>query len=679
MKNKKIILALALAFSLMSGVSYADGYITIPGCNKTETKDSEKDNAKEENVENQNDKKEETEDKTEGKTEEEKEEAPKEPITEKNVADRIEGKDRFESANKVHDEFFKDTEEVVLTSSEVFADGISAGNMTDGKMPILYTKGSKLSDKTSQQLKNRKIKKVYIIGGTKTISEKIVKELQAMGIEVERISGKDRYEVNAKLAQKKKKSDTLVFASGENYADSLSAIGLSNKNKSPILLVTKNKVPKSIKDYLMSLDKSNIAKSYIVGGIKSVSQSVQNEIEKILGIKSDRISGKDRYKTSVEVSKIAYPKAKKAIFTTGEVYADALVAAPVSQKIDAPIVLVPQENIQLESEAKTAFDKLITHENYLKGLNVEEKSFLFGGTQSVSEDAFANIKNALLKKELVKIYKTDRKIFKLKDYVVNNRPLSLLTQMKDGAKKVVDVAVNKILKVMKIEDKWVNLSFNGMQGWVRPEGFKYYDPNDLYKVHMTVPNIMNQMNPKSQNGIAQRPAPIGCEPTAMYHALQAKGYALNLTYNQFLDKLPMNTQNNNTGFARNPYVWDAYYHTRIMATYMNPEPMTKFANRFANGKAENISGSSMRDIIAELQNGNTIMYYGTLRWEAPRWSVNIYGKRFFANNHGICINGYDPKTKRFTIADPWYSNEITKSYTEVAINYLSRKMAVVVR
>ena len=82
----------------------------------------------------------------------------------------------------------------------------------------------------------------------------------------------------------------------------------------------------------------------------------------------------------------------------------------------------------------------------------------------------------------------------------------------------------------------------------------------------------------------------------------------------------------------------------------------------------------MRDILAELQNGNTIMYYGTLRW-----STNVYGKRFFANNHGICINGYDPKSNRFYLADPWYSNEITKSYAEVSENYLSRQMAVVVR
>ena len=395
-------------------------------------------------------------------------------------------------------------------------------------------------------------------------------------------------------------------------------------------------------------------------------------------MKSTRIAGHDRYKTSVEVSKIAYPNAKKVIFTTGEVYADALAAAPVSQKIDAPIVLVPRNNIQLEKEASSS-NKERTHENYLKALNVEEKSYVFGGEKSISDDCFTNIKNALLKKELIKVYKTDRNIFRLKDYVVNNKAISLLTEMKDTAKKVIDVAVNKILKVVKVEDKWVNLSFNGINGWIRPEGFKYYNPQDFGISHITVPNIMNQITPKSQRGIKQKAAPIGCEPTAMYHALQAKGYALEYTYNEFLNQLQMNTNDNNTGFSKNPYVWDEYYHTRVMATYMNPEPMTKFANRFANGKAENISGSNMRDILAELQNGNTIMYYGTLRWEKPRWSTNVYGKRFFANNHGICINGYDQKTNRFYLADPWYSNEITKSYSEVSENYLSRRMAVVVR
>ena len=656
MNKKKIFLALLLALSLSSKISFADGENIISP--KIE------ENAQVENSAEKNEQKVNDVDKA---------------VTEQNALDRIEGEDRFESANKIHDEFFNKTKEVVLTSSEVFADAISSGNITDGKMPILYTEGSKLNEKTREQLKNRNIKKVHIIGGEKTISKDVEEFLKEMGIEVERIDGHDRYAVNAKLAKNKKDADTLVFASGENYADSLSSVGLANKTKSPILLVRKNELPTSIKDYLSSIDKSKIVKSYIVGGTNSISDSVKAEIDSVLNLNSTRIAGVDRYKTSVEVAKISHPKAKKAIFTTGEVYADALVAAPVSQKIDCPIVLVPKNNIQLEEDESLISTKSQTTENYLKNLDVKEKSFVFGGTSSISDDCFANIKNALLKRELIKVHTVDKNIFRLKDYVVNNKAVSLLTEMKDTAQKIIDVAVNKILKVVKIEDKWVNLSFNGIKGWIRPEGFKYYNPKDFATVHIKVPNIMNQITPKSQRGIKQKPAPIGCEPTAMYHALQAKGYAMDYTYNEFLNQLPMNTNDNNKGFSKNPYVWDEYYHTRVMATYMNPEPMTEFANRFANGKAENISGSNMRDILAELQNGNSIMYYGTLRWEKPRWSTNVHGKRFFANNHGICINGYDPKSNRFYLADPWYSNEITKSYAEVSENYLSRQMAVVVR
>ena len=677
MNKKKLLIALLLAFSMTTGISYAEEEIISPNVEVNDGQVNPENNSKQENsTEKANQKENQKENKKEQSQDEKQQH--KKVLTDENVAERVEGHDRFESANKIHDEFFEKTQEVVLTSSEVFADAISSGNITDGKMPILYTEGSKLNEKTREQLKNRNIKKVHIIGGEKTISKDVEEFLKKMGIEVERIDGHDRYAVNAKLAKNKKDADTLVFASGENYADSLSSVGLANKTKSPILLVQKNTLPTSIKEYLSSIDKTKILKSYIVGGTNSISDSVKAEIDSILNLKSTRIAGADRYKTSVEVSKIAYPKAKKAIFTTGEVYADALAAAPVSQKIDAPIVLVPRNNIQLEQEANSS-NKTQTHENYLKNLNVEEKSYVFGGRNSISDDCFTNIKNALLKKDLIKVYNTDRNLFRLKDYVVNNKAVSLLTEMKDAAKKVIDVAVNKILKVVKIEDKWVNLSFNGISGWVRPEGFKYYNPQDFATVHIKVPNIMNQITPKSQRGIKQKAAPIGCEPTAMYHALQAKGYALDYTYNEFLNQLPMNTNDNDKGFSKNPYVWDEYYHTRVMATYMNPEPMTKFANRFANGKAENISGSNMRDILAELQNGNAIMYYGTLRWEKPRWSTNVYGKRFFANNHGICINGYNPKTNRFYLADPWYSNEITKSYAEVSENYLSRQMAVVVR
>ncbi|MDU2898042.1 MAG: cell wall-binding repeat-containing protein, partial [Finegoldia magna] len=268
MNKKKLLIAFLLAFSMTTGISYAEEEIISPIVEINDEQLNPENSSKQENSTekaNQTEKKDE-----EQPNEQPKKEEHKEVLTDKNVAERVEGHDRFESANKIHDEFFDKAEEVVLTSSEVFADAISSGNITDGKMPILYTEGSKLNEKTREQLKNRNIKKVHIIGGEKTISKDVEEFLKKMGIEVERIDGHDRYAVNAKLAKNKKNADTLVFASGENYADSLSSVGLANKTKSPILLVQKNVLPTSIKEYLSSIDKTKILKSYIVGGTNSI-------------------------------------------------------------------------------------------------------------------------------------------------------------------------------------------------------------------------------------------------------------------------------------------------------------------------------------------------------------------------------------------------------------------------
>ena len=262
MNKKKLLIAFLLAFSMTTGISYAEEEnIISPKVEVNDTQLNPENSTKQE--ENSTEKSNQKESQKEEQPQEEKEQH-KEVLTDKNVAERVEGHDRFESANKIHDEFFDKAEEVVLTSSDVFADAISSGNITDGKMPILYTEGSKLNEKTKEQLKNRNIKKVHIIGGEKTISKDVEEFLKKMGIEVERIDGHDRYAVNAKLAKNKKNADTLVFASGENYADSLSSVGLANKTKSPILLVQKNVLPTSIKEYLSSIDKTKILKSYIV-------------------------------------------------------------------------------------------------------------------------------------------------------------------------------------------------------------------------------------------------------------------------------------------------------------------------------------------------------------------------------------------------------------------------------
>lgn len=176
MNKKKLLIAFLLAFSMTTGISYAEEEIISPKVEVNDGQLNPGNSSKQE--ENSTEKTNQTEKKDE---EQPKKEEHKEVLTEANVAERVEGYDRFESANKIHDEFFDKAEEVVLTSSEVFADAISSGNITDGKMPILYTEGSKLNEKTRQQLKNRNIKKVHIIGGEKTISKDVEEFLKKNG------------------------------------------------------------------------------------------------------------------------------------------------------------------------------------------------------------------------------------------------------------------------------------------------------------------------------------------------------------------------------------------------------------------------------------------------------------------------------------------------------------------
>ena len=158
MNKKKLLIAFLLAFSMTTGISYAEEEnIISPKVEINDVQLNPENSTKQE--ENSTEKSNQKENQKEEQPQEEKEQH-KEVLTDKNVAERVEGHDRFESANKIHDKFFEKTEEVVLTSSDVFADAISSGNITDGKMPILYTEGSKLNEKTKEQLKNRSIKKV---------------------------------------------------------------------------------------------------------------------------------------------------------------------------------------------------------------------------------------------------------------------------------------------------------------------------------------------------------------------------------------------------------------------------------------------------------------------------------------------------------------------------------------
>lgn len=327
----------------------------------------------------------------------------------KSKIERVDAKNRFETAKKIKDSEFADAKTAVVVNSNEFADSISATNISNGKSPILYTQSQKLDNLTKEALNG--VKKVYITGGEKSVSSKVVDELNAMGIEVVRVKGNDRYEVNAKSAKTSHpvsdKKQNVVIASGENFADSISSTSLAKKKNAPVLLVKKNEIPTSIKQYLNSFKKKGLLGDItLVGGENSISKFVERELSKLANV--TRISGSDRYQTSVKVAKLVSAKTDKAIVASGEKFVDVLAASPVAQKHNAPIILVKKMDVTRDEDYKTQEQKSNSVESFFR----QNKSnimhtLIFGGKSSIDNFVVNEIKDLLAGKPLQSKSKVD--------------------------------------------------------------------------------------------------------------------------------------------------------------------------------------------------------------------------------------------------------------------------------
>lgn len=170
--------------------------------------------------------------------------------------------------------------------------------------------------------------------------------IHAEGRTERRISGSDRIETSIKIADEFGKSDNVVIATANSYADALVASPLAYEMQAPILLNGKKTLDQRILSKIKDL---GAKKAVIVGGENSVSSDVENTL-KNNGIETLRIAGANRYATSAKIADeyIKRVKADNAIIASGENFPDALVAGPYASKIKAPILLSQKGNLPYE-------------------------------------------------------------------------------------------------------------------------------------------------------------------------------------------------------------------------------------------------------------------------------------------------------------------------------------------
>ena len=263
------------------------------------------------------------------------------------IHQRFQGENRAKTAVNVQRHYFANTNKVILVNDNAYPDAISATNVSMGKYPLLYTGKNSLSVETKSALDKMFLDEIYLMGGVNTISKNVENKLKKNfpHAKITRIMGNNRYDTSAESAKTRANTTNLIFAAGTNYADALYATSLAAHQNAPILLVSNEGLSQSTRKFIQSI--GNIDSVTIVGGEISVNQSVKNQIEALTKKRVTRLSGSDRYASSVEVAKRVNANPAEVITTSGEVFADALVSSTVAQKIKAPILLVKKDVLPL--------------------------------------------------------------------------------------------------------------------------------------------------------------------------------------------------------------------------------------------------------------------------------------------------------------------------------------------
>lgn len=256
---------------------------------------------------------------------------------------RIPGDDRVETAINISKSEYPSADTVIVVRKDLFPDSMTATVLSKQlNAPILLTGSNKLDERVKAEIKRLGAKDVIIVGGVNSVSAGVQNELKAFDKDtVERIAGIDRYGTSVAVANRVVGISGLthkaVIASGEVFPDALAVSPFAAKNAYPILLVKKNLVPTEVNNAFAKL---SIKETYLVGGEDTISKSTEGKLPKVL----ERMAGKNRYETSVQIAKAKFPQSERAYMASGEVFADALVIGPVGAKYNAPILLTPSKN-----------------------------------------------------------------------------------------------------------------------------------------------------------------------------------------------------------------------------------------------------------------------------------------------------------------------------------------------
>jgi hypothetical protein len=272
------------------------------------------------------------------------------------VAERVAGANRYATAALFSANLVQPKRPVAyVATGAAFPDALSAGPASgfEGSPVLLVTRDS-VPAEVKAELCRVNPGHIVVMGGPGAISDAVYESVRgcAIGGSAHREPGTNRFDTAARVSANTYKTPPAVayVATGDSFADALAGGAAGARNKGPLLLVTRDRVPAETAKELGRLKPGRIV---VLGGQGAVSDATFAALKAYSG-NVTRIAGATRYATAAMVARSEFGSLIGGlVIATGQSFPDAVAAGAAGY----PVLLVPSSG-PAPAEVKAALDAL---------------------------------------------------------------------------------------------------------------------------------------------------------------------------------------------------------------------------------------------------------------------------------------------------------------------------------
>jgi predicted outer membrane repeat protein len=244
--------------------------------------------------------------------------------------DRIFGDGRIETAIAISQDHFETgtAQAVVLSRPDIFPDALAGSPLAiQEDAPLLLTSQDGIDDIVEDEI-NRVLSEtgtVFLLGETAALNEQVEDDAEALGFDVIRLGGANRFETAAIIATDGIDDPRQIFlADGSDFPDAVTAGAAAGSTESAVILTGADTVPPETQDFL----DDNDAPLFAIGG--PAAAAVES---------ATPVVGDDRIDTSVEVAERFFDDPSIVGLATGADFPDALAGGVLVGAQDGPLLL----------------------------------------------------------------------------------------------------------------------------------------------------------------------------------------------------------------------------------------------------------------------------------------------------------------------------------------------------